>query len=235
MGHQSYLFVRNLFVVLGATFFLIFFNPIIKFIVTSSWPQTEGVVASAQATPEKSGLINIHRVRVIFEYRVGDQVYHGNRINYGIAADTYLFEQFAKAVVDRYPKGKTVAVYYNPENPADEIVERSPMGGFSIIWIFFTISFFTLAIIITARRKESLRAREQTKVGSLRERSLSGEDVFTDHYPSAVYEPSSPMENRPTKAVPRRKPKKSEETVIKDHYPEGVYKPPTSSNKKTKT
>ena len=175
---------------------MISINPINRFLVTSSWHQTEGVVTKSQLTPENFGLLNIYRVKILFDYRIDNRTYHGSRINYGIAANAYLFERFAKVVVDRYPVGKVVIVFYNPENPSDEIVERSPMGGFSVIWIFLTISFFTISIIITARRKEIQATIDRPKVGSLRLRAKSGENVFKDHYPSAVYNPPPQKEKK---------------------------------------
>ena len=189
MNHQFYLFARNLCIVLGAMFFLIFFNPIVRFISTSNWPQAEGVVTTSQWTSKKSLFMTTYEIVVTFDYRVDSQTYQGNRINYGIAANAYLFEEFAKRVVARYPIGKTIPVYYNPNNPKDEIVERSPMGGFSVVWIFLTLSCFVAAIVVTTHRNNLKNKIDRPKEGSLRLRGQQGEEIFKDDYPSSIYNP----------------------------------------------
>lgn len=198
MSHKFYPHIRNIFVVMGIVFFLIFINPVIKFIATSDWSRVEGTITAARWVSDDSSLLKIYRVTVLFDYPVGKQVYHGDTVNYGVAANVYLFKQFAQAVVDRYPVGKTVAVFFNPSDPADEIIERSPMGGFSIVWIFLAMLFFTSAVVITIREKEIQAALNRPKVGSLRLRARSGEDVIIkDFYPAAIYNPPPPANETP--------------------------------------
>ena len=189
MGYKFYLYVRNLFVVLGVTFLLIFINPVLKYVASANWLQTEGVITSAQWKERDSFLITMYQVTILFDYRVNGQLHHGTRINYGVAANTYLFERFANSVVARYPAGKTVTVFYNPTNFEDEIVERSPMGGFGLVWIFLALSFLVMSLVITLRKKEIEAVIDRPKVGSLRLRGRSGEEVIKDDYPSAVYNP----------------------------------------------
>ena len=189
MGYKFYLYARNLLIVLGVTFLLIFINPVIKFLASSNWPQTEGIITSALMKEKESLFLPMYQVAVLFDYRVDGQIHHGTRINYGIAANTYLFERFAQSVVTRYPVGKTVTVFYNPANVEDEIVERSPMGGFGPVWIFLALSFLAGSLIITARKREIESVINRPKVGSLRLRRRSGEEVIKDDYPSAVYNP----------------------------------------------
>lgn len=209
MGHKFYPHIRNLFVVLGVVFFLIFINPVHKFVTTSDWSRSEGTITDSRWVSDDSGLLKIYRVTVLFDYHVDGRLYRGNNVNYGVAANEYLFKRFAQAVVDRYPVGKTVPVFFNPSDPEDEIVERSPMGGFSIVWIFLAMSCFTFAIVITIREKEYQATLNRPKVGSLRLRAQSGEDVMKDFYPSAIYNPPSPSDKADTETESSDVPKEA--------------------------
>ena len=53
-----------------------------------------------------------------YEFRLGDRVVRGTRIGIGEIADT-------EAVLNHYPVGATVPVYYNPKDPADALLERA--------------------------------------------------------------------------------------------------------------
>lgn len=187
MSREFYLFSRNLFLVFGVMFLVVFIHPVVNFIGASDWPKSEGTIIQSELDQNGSGLF--YHINISFEYRVGKQVYKGNRINYGIAANAFIFERFARIVVERYPIGKTVEVYYNPSDPADEIVERAPMGGFSVFWIVLAVSFLVGAGIITARQREIKEALERSAQQSLRPLGRDRSEIFTDHYPSAVYNP----------------------------------------------
>ena len=41
----------------------------------------------------------------------------------------------AQKVVDRYPSGAQVMVYYNPEKPSDSLLERGMPGFIKWFWI----------------------------------------------------------------------------------------------------
>jgi hypothetical protein len=57
-----------------------------------------------------------------YRYSVDGREYEGSRLGYRtIELHT---EQHAAADCARYPEGKQLKVYYNPENPADSVLER---------------------------------------------------------------------------------------------------------------
>ncbi len=244
MGSKFYLFLRNLALVLGATFLVFAIQPLAKFHSTSDWPQSLGTITRAKMTKGKSiflGFHEFHRVNIEFTYRVNGKLYRGNHINYGIASDSFLFERFAEVVVQRYPIGKTVPVYYNPDDPTDEVVERIPMPGFSMLWILLTFLFFLLAVFITLQKKKIQSAIDKPLQRSLR----PGEDGegadFKDHYPAAIYNPPPESERnlQPTpvdgEPRPRKRPRREgeeQEVDFKDHYPAAVYNPPPEAEQK---
>ena len=245
MGSKFYLFLRNLALVLGLTFLVFAIEPLVKFHAAADWPQSLGTITRSDLTigqPLFMGLHRFHRVTVRFDYQVDGRVYQGNRVNYGIAANAFLFEQFARVVLQRYPVGKTVPVYYNPKNPGDEIIERIPMPGFSMLWFTLTGLFLFLAIIITTQEKKIQTAIDKPLKKSLRPgKGITEEDIFKDHYPAAIYSPSPEIEKliapasadgpEPDAPPPlpsirkRRIIEESGEELFKDHYPAAIYSP----------
>ncbi|MBI9049701.1 MAG: DUF3592 domain-containing protein [Anaerolineaceae bacterium] len=62
--------------------------------------------------------------RVIYEYSVGATIYQGEQIKAGGKFWSAVTSRDAYNIVDRYPEGMTVTVYYDPENPAESALER---------------------------------------------------------------------------------------------------------------
>lgn len=65
---------------------------------------------------------------IVYEYQVDGKVYRGNRYAFGSQIGTG-FTGIASRVVDQYPEGSTVDVYYNPDNPAEAVLKRSAGGS----------------------------------------------------------------------------------------------------------
>lgn len=97
---------------------------------TSRWPSTQGRVVSSKARSRervRHGIDDEESVgtvaHVVYEYQVGEETYKGHRIR--------LVEPTVKTdlagMLQRYPAGSTVTVYYNPERPRDAVLEREPL------------------------------------------------------------------------------------------------------------
>ena len=70
--------------------------------------------------------------RVVYTYQVAGQTYKGTAVTVGTQKD-YALKSGAEAVARRYPLGRQVRVYYNPQNPAEAALERSTPGlGWSL-------------------------------------------------------------------------------------------------------
>ena len=86
--------------------------------VTAQWPSTSGRVLSAQLyRPSSSGDISENEPIVSYEYAVDGRTYQCRRIKYGLTPK-------AAPALAKYKVGSQVAVFYNPANPADAILER---------------------------------------------------------------------------------------------------------------
>ncbi len=62
---------------------------------------------------------------VVYEYEVGGTKYLSNRVRAQDASGPTLGGAlYANPLLKRYPKGATVTVYYNPQNPKESALER---------------------------------------------------------------------------------------------------------------
>lgn len=71
-----------------------------------------------------------YRPRIRYKYVVAEQEYSGQRrslINVGVG---FFLRGAAQRIVDRYPVGSEVIVFYDPANPGEAILERpDPVAG----------------------------------------------------------------------------------------------------------
>lgn len=100
---------------------------------SKEWPDTHGVITSSQILKENrkdygnnSSRTSTHhyayRVWVQYSYQVNASTYIGKRIR--VRSHTYSLESLAQRELAEYPVGKTVKVYYNPEDPERSFLKR---------------------------------------------------------------------------------------------------------------
>ena len=101
--------------------------------VSQSWPSVEGVILSSQVEKYETTVgeyvtdVTRYRPLIQFQYQVGDEVYEGGRFRL-IKANS-IEAAGAQVVVGRYPASARVLVYYNPEDPADSLLEHPYLKG----------------------------------------------------------------------------------------------------------
>jgi hypothetical protein len=90
---------------------------------SQSWVATTGVVVQSRVEVSGGDTTTVSP-RVIYQYQVGAQTYQSDQIKAGdrflrvnVSGDAY-------NIVDRYPIGVNVTVYYNPANPTESALER---------------------------------------------------------------------------------------------------------------
>lgn len=96
-----------------------------------NWPSTSGVVtrASIERRTSRTGnnatSTSYHPV-IVYEYEVGGQRYRCDRLNAGsgLLHINRGADRDPQRVVDRYPVGSTVTVYYDPADPSNGALER---------------------------------------------------------------------------------------------------------------
>jgi len=111
---------------------------------SQAWPATSGQVTEAHveqstSTDSDGDTSTSYTPTVSYTYRVLGQEYQGDKIGFGFQ-QSYGSPSKAQAALASFPVGKQVTVYYDPNKPADAVLERKASGstptlGLGIIFI----------------------------------------------------------------------------------------------------
>ena len=80
----------------------------------------------------------MYQATVFYTYEVEGRRYQSNQVR---REETSGNEANAQANAAKYPTGSSVRVYYNPSNPADAVLETSPVFGFMVLWAMALVMF----------------------------------------------------------------------------------------------
>jgi hypothetical protein len=108
------------------------------------------VVKRHQFSGEATQVTN--HASVAYDFTVGSQLFHGNRISLGFApADD------VNVTLKRFPAGATVPVFYDPANPADCALERKPPVSLGCLWGgALSVTLIYAAVIFSIGKNESI-------------------------------------------------------------------------------
>jgi len=104
------------------------------------WPTTDGIIFHSTVDSYREHDSTMHKPLVQYKYTVNGVNYSSNRVRFGVISTSD--GGYANEVVNRYPVGKTVKVYYNPDNPSEALLEPG------ITWIEYLPILFGLIFIL---------------------------------------------------------------------------------------
>jgi hypothetical protein len=105
-------------------------------ITSSEIEKTESRSKDAQGFTRTSTSFS---VRVTYAYTVEGSNYEGNTVGFGTISHNERSD--AQEELKSYPKGKTIEVYYDPENPSDSVLKK---GVFWPMYIMISIMIIIL-------------------------------------------------------------------------------------------
>ena len=85
---------------------------------SSAWPQVSGEITHSEITDSDSSYSPLVR----YKYSVSDRAFAGERICFGLDR-MFAGYKFAQRYTQRYPVGSPVAVYYDPDQPSQSVLE----------------------------------------------------------------------------------------------------------------
>jgi hypothetical protein len=101
---------------------------------SKNWPATTGKIIASGIEPRRSSEGGTTYVPVVqYQYVIDGRTYMGNRITFGNQVG-YGWTNMAQKQVDQYPPGGNVAVFYNPNEPAMAVLERTGGASTKIYW-----------------------------------------------------------------------------------------------------
>lgn len=134
--------------VIGLAIFLFGWLQVRKSNASAAWPTVPGVIAGASIRQDESGddegaSLGIH---LDYRFQVGGRNYAGNRIRF----DETRYDTTKKAQTElaKYPVGMQVQVYYDPQNPANCVLQRSNRTGWGLLVIGAVITLAAIAAML---------------------------------------------------------------------------------------
>lgn len=121
--------------ILNAVFLGIIFFMRRKMAAVSQWPSTMGAVNASyleRRSSSEGGSTNYPVVQ--YSYQIGGQLYQGAKL----APGPEVGGTGAGKVVERYPAGAQVMVFYNPQNPSEAVLERKAPAQW-LLWLLLVI------------------------------------------------------------------------------------------------
>jgi hypothetical protein len=108
-----------------------------------NYPTTAGAVTHSEVEGH-GGRHSNYSPNVLYKYAVAGKTYSSNRYRFG---DVYAVEGKAHQIVGEHPVGKQVRVYYNPDDPADALLQPGVDGG-DLFLATFLLPFNLLVVVI---------------------------------------------------------------------------------------
>ena len=133
-------FLGTVFVLVGLCFVAACFLGIYQGYRSRSWMSTTGVIVRS-VVAKGHGEDATYTPVVVYRYKVGNIEHESNRIGVGIGSMGRHSE--AKSWVDRYKAGVTVPVFYDPDNPAEAVLQR---GIFEKTWVNLGLGALSVAV-----------------------------------------------------------------------------------------
>ncbi len=121
--------------------------------VSQGWAYCQGTVDSSmvheEVNREESGSA-IHYFPVVnYSYRVRGTMYQNDKISFSLKGE-YRSSKKAEKITQKYAQGRAVTVYYDPDDPATAVLDRSvPISGLiwgiilAILWMVGVIGFIS--------------------------------------------------------------------------------------------
>ncbi|MBV6402849.1 MAG: hypothetical protein CNIPEHKO_03165 [Anaerolineales bacterium] len=138
MSNESMMTVGILgcvFVILNVVFLAIIFFTQRKMNAVQGWSSAMGTVLASYLERRRSGDSGSVNYPVVqYSYQVGGQMYQGAKIAPGMEVGG----TGAGKVVNRYPEGAQVIVFYDPNNPSDAVLEKKAHAQW-LMWLLLVV------------------------------------------------------------------------------------------------
>ena len=113
-----------LFTLVGGIVLVVGIFSIVRANASESWPMVEGEVIRTDIVSNRKsgGGSSTYRAKVEYQYAIDGVTRYGARVSYAGNVSSSN-RGSAMAIIDRYPKGSDVTVYYDPADPEESVLE----------------------------------------------------------------------------------------------------------------
>lgn len=146
------LVIIGVFMLVGVILTLVGIFNLVKASASKRWPSTNGKVIDAKvrvstSTDNEGSTSTSYVPHIEYEYRVNNAPYTSTRRTIGSGQTGYGSRNRANAIVEQYPVGKSVPVYYDPQNPKYGVLQTG-FAASVFIWLLLGIGFLCLPLVL---------------------------------------------------------------------------------------
>jgi len=116
------------------------------------WPNVNGAILQSMVVAQAQGRGRAYVPRVSYEYEIDGISYSGTAIT---VCDSSLGRAWSQKIVDRYPGGAPVKIYYNPEKPSDALLEPGNITGLLILYAFLFLAIASAVLMMIAVNRQA--------------------------------------------------------------------------------
>ncbi len=169
--------VSHVFTVIGGLFFcavasvllwVLFSGPVWDFVASRTWEETPAVVARCEVVEAKNGAE--FQLLLEYSYQFAGAAHTGRKVDIGVneGPETGSHAEMSETA-ERYPVGKEMVCWVNPERPEEVVLDRSfpwmvvpiflfvtPFGLIGLAQVAYGLGFFAW----WKKRREARRAKE---------------------------------------------------------------------------
>jgi hypothetical protein len=126
---------------IGAALYIVQFRQGLRADASRKWPTSSGTItlSALEKSPDNKWR---YRAVVQYRYRVGSTEYQGDRVFW---AGNEGRQRHMAAVVGTYPVGRTVKIHYDPQNPAEAVLDPVLNAG-SRPLVLYGVGLMTLGL-----------------------------------------------------------------------------------------
>lgn len=149
-----------IFIVVGASVAFFGIRGLQRAKASTDWPAVQGVIRDSSVERKRSSGSNsstTYHAEILYEFTVNGTVLNGDRVAYGDYGSSS--PAHARQVVNRYPRGKQVAVYYMPENPEECLLEPGLQTQAVFLPVFGAV-FFGAGLLMAIKLPKQMRPGE---------------------------------------------------------------------------
>jgi hypothetical protein len=109
-----------------------------------NYATTTGVVTHSEVERHAGGKNTTYSPNIKYTYTVAGKAYSGDRYRFGTGSSN---DSSARRIVDEHPVGKQVPVYYNPDDPAEALLQPG-LDGSDLFLAMFLLPFNLVMLAI---------------------------------------------------------------------------------------
>lgn len=147
-----------LFIGIGLWFLILHLSAAVRCLKSKSWSSVEGTIITSSIDeevsrdPDSERKIN-YRLRISYSYEVGGARYVSSRVAFDESTGYIFTKKETSKRQARYPTGKQIKVYYDPNKPQRSTLETNMKASIiyglflSLLWVGGGTALYFLALV----------------------------------------------------------------------------------------